>query len=214
MRRALLIAAFVGPVWCQSVSVGVLGGLQATGAFQSLGRSAVNGSGWRQVGGPALAVGLSHGVGIEFDALYRKQKWQMHYSYVVSSNTDETDDVWEFPLLGTFRIPSAQRVYLQAGWVPRTMHASGTVTGTDLDSSTGRLVPSSGQFSQAYPITHGFVIGGGFEITLGRLRFLPQARYTRWNSPAIDESLMGGAYATSSQNQLDVFIGIGARVRK
>ena len=215
MRYALVIAVFVGPLWSQSVSVGVLGGVQATGVFPELEGLASTAAAGRLVAGPAVAIGLSHGFGIEFNALYRRQAWSWTYSYVDFAKYSHTDNVWEFPLLGTFRIPGrAIHPYIEAGWAPRIMRGSVDWNASIFNYTTGAYTQYSTHGSTAWPTTHGLVIGGGFEMPAGPLRILPEVRYTHWNRPAINENLLPGIYAISSQNQFDIFIGVMKKVRK
>jgi hypothetical protein len=57
--------------------------------------------------------------------------------------------------------------------------------------------------------TEGLVIGGGVQFGIGRLRVSPEIRYVRWNKPAIVEVIADGPTFQSSQNEVDLLVGIG-----
>jgi hypothetical protein len=60
--------------------------------------------------------------------------------------------------------------------------------------------------------TDGFVIGGGVQFGIGRLRVSPEIRYVRWNKPAIVEVIADGPTFQSAQNEVDLLVGFGWKV--
>ena len=202
-------AAGTGAQFAKSLSLGVKSGVRAMDDFQYPATSESR----RYVVGPAATIGLPLGFALEFDALYRRQGYSaaggnaFYYSSI-----READNVWEFPLLARYRIPRrGTRPFIELGWSPRIMHGS-----QDVNSSYTNAQLHTVYYSQRVPVdwptTHGVVVGGGLELALGRLRFAPEVRYTRWNRRAIvgDLPLPYGPYG-STLGQLDFFLGIGWR---
>jgi hypothetical protein len=56
------------------------------------------------------------------------------------------------------------------------------------------------------------VTGIGVQFGLGRLRMSPEARYTHWTSTPIYGTFGDGPSYYSTQEQVDVLIGIGWRI--
>jgi hypothetical protein len=62
-------------------------------------------------------------------------------------------------------------------------------------------------------MSHGIVVGGGVRFAIGRLHLSPELRYTRWSNSAISGSYDDGPSWQSTQNQVDVLLGIAWRFR-
>jgi len=93
---------------------------------------------------------------------------------------------------------------------------SGRVSGADQLSLTTPV--STPQLGPSYPVSYspsvGVVAGGGLQISLGHLRIAPQLRYTRWaTAPAGGVYYNLGSSYSSNQNQVDVLVGIGWKVK-
>lgn len=117
----------------------------------------------RYVVGPQVDIGLPFGLGIEVDALYRREGYQ---GGPVLYNGDFTEHAnsWEFPLLLKYRLPvPLLRPFLEVGYAPRVIsgrvhyYTSNTVSGTD------------------YPASQGVVVGGGVQFGVGRLPWRPRS---------------------------------------
>lgn len=195
----------------QSLSFGVEGGVRATGDFQYAATSESR----RYVVGPTVEVALPLGFAIEVEALYRRQGYSAgNATALYSSSVREADNVWEFPLLARYRIPIPRiRPFAEAGWAPRIIHGYSDTSSSYL----GQLNPptsisSSGRTHVSWPATQGVVVGGGIQFSTGRLHFVPEVRYTHWNRQAIYGSFADGPSYGSSQNQLDILLGIGWRI--
>jgi hypothetical protein len=52
------------------------------------------------------------------------------------------------------------------------------------------------------------VLAAGIAKHVGPLRIAPEVRYTRWNRPAIDDFGPRGFSLKSTQNQVDLMLGI------
>jgi len=207
----LLITSGSLALFGQSLSIGVKGGARASDDFQY---AATSKSG-RYVVGPTLELTLPLRFSIEFDALYRRQ------GYSASNGTPlytaflrEADNVWEFPLLAGYRIPlPGIRPFAEVGWAPRIMHGYRDESGsylTQLNPAT--FTYYSGRTHVDWPTTHGVVVGGGIQFAAGRFQFAPEVRYTHWNQQVINGSFPDGPSYGSTQNQLDILLGIHYRI--
>ena len=137
--------------------------------------------------GPELDIGLPFGFGIEVDALYRHEGYQVPaYSALEYHRTS-----WEFPFLlkKSLSFPVI-KPFVEAGYAPRAMEQS-------FDSG-----PS-----------HGIVIGGGIQFGIGRLRLSPAVRYTRWSNAPYLLVFADGPSISLTQNQVDILLGISWKIR-
>jgi hypothetical protein len=57
------------------------------------------------------------------------------------------------------------------------------------------------------------VIGGGVQFGIGRLRLSPGVRYTHWNNTPIVGTFGNGPSWESTQNQVDILVGIEWKIR-
>lgn len=195
LRIVFCIAAGVltcGPSFGQSIAIGAVGGVRAT---DDLSGNAANSVSGRYVVGPQLDIGLPFGLGFEADVLYRREGYQASSFY--SGQFDSHANSWEFPLLLKYRLPfPLVKPFLEAGYAPRVI--SGTVhyslNNTTMDTN--------------YPTSQGIVVGGGVQIAIGRLRLSPELRYTRWNNAPMLVYFGNGPESISTQNQVDVLLGI------
>ena len=128
--------------------------------------------------GPMLELRLPFGLGVEVDALYRR--WDPKGA----TGSPGTQNTWEIPLYGKFRMPGVVvHPYGGAGVnFQRLGDLEKFVTGSKVDAS--RL---------------GYLVAGGIEIKVPKVRISPELRFTRWNSKG----------ALRSSNQLDLLVGIG-----
>jgi len=203
----LWLAAAGGSVFGQSLYVGVRGGLRTTGDFQGDATSESR----AYVAGPAVAVALPHGFGLEFDALYRRQGFQSAWSTpVYSASTRDRDNVWEFPLLARYRVPlRGIKAYAEVGWAPRIMRGAEQTTGrylSNIDPTT--YATYNLQSPTSWPSSFGVVAGGGVEIGFGHLRLSPEVRYTHWNRQAIGGFYSDGPSYGDTRDQVDVLVGV------
>jgi len=195
----------------QSLSMGVKGGVRATGDFLYAATSESR----RYVVGPAATLALPLGFAIEFEALYRCQGYSTgNGTPLYTSSIREADNVWEFPLLARYRIRlPGIRPFAEAGWAPRITHGSEDLSGSYLSQlNPATYTYYSGRTPTDWPTTHGVVAGGGIQFALGRLQVAPEVRYTHWNRQAISGGFADGPGYGSTQNQLDILLGIGWRV--
>jgi hypothetical protein len=207
----LLMATGVPVLFGQSFSIGVKSGARATEDFQGAATSQSR----RYLVGPAAEVGLPLGFAIEFEALYRRKGYSTGSGTALYTRSiREADNVWEFPLLARYTIPVPNlRPFAEAGWAARITHGSSDVSGSYLSGPTS-YTSYSGRTHMDWPTTHGLVVGGGLQFAAGRLQFAPEVRYTRWNQQVIYGYFPDGPSYGSSQNQLDILLGISWRIRR
>lgn len=169
----------------QSVSMGGIGGGMVS---NDLGGQWLKSVSKRYVIGPQLDIGLPLGFGIEVDALYRHQGYQTTFRLAYP---EQYATSWEFPFLLKKSLPfPVVKPFAEAGWAPRALQSNWSST-----------------------VTHGFVIGGGVEFGIGRLRLAPAVRYTRWNDTPILLVIPDGPSPQLTANQVDVLLGISWKLR-
>lgn len=198
----------------QSISVGVKGGVRATGDIGSNNLSAISES-KRYIVGPMLEVGLPFGIGVEADALYRRNGYRTdRANFAGGFSGRERANSWEFPLLLKYKLPiPLVKPYVAGGVAARTMSGFIDSTGYAIDFLTGkRTFSSSGHADAKLSNSVGFVAGGGVQFGLGKLRISPEVRYTYWNNTPVNEQGSQGYGFQSSQNQVDVLVGVTWKV--
>jgi hypothetical protein len=163
--------------------------------------------------GPSVDLSLPGSFAIEVDALYRRQGYQALLNLGspeqnTVTNERERANSWEFPILLKYKLPAPViKPFVEAGVAPRR------ITGT-IAASIESFSPVTSPFT-TFTSTNfarnsaGVVVGGGVQISLGRLRILPEARYTHWASAPAN----GFAEVSTSQQQVDLAIGIGWKLR-
>jgi len=151
--RPLLIALFVcAPLSAQLINWGVKGGVPFNDAVKAAGTFSSNFSRWTV--GPVVEVNLPAGLGLEFDALYRRTGYSTSSAYNSGSI--------EFPLLVKYKFPGTlARMYVDGGFVFRRI------------GDIPLLVDANSK---------GFVFGAGFRYDLKLVKISPELRYTRWDN--------------------------------
>jgi hypothetical protein len=151
--RPLLIALFVcAPLSAQVLDWGVKGGVPFNDAVKAAGTFNSNFSRWTL--GPVVELNLPAGLGLEFDALYRRTGYSISGAYNSGSI--------EFPLLVKYKFPGTlARMYVDGGFVFR--HIGDIPLLQDANSK-------------------GFVFGAGFRYDLKLIKISPELRYTRWDN--------------------------------
>jgi hypothetical protein len=150
---------------------------------------------------------------IEVDALYRRQGYEALLNIGspgqnTITNERERANSWEFPILLKYKLPAPViKPFVEGGVAPRRL--TGTVTDS-VESFSPVTSPLTSLTSTSLARSDtGVVIGGGVQISLGRLRISPEARYTHWSSAFAN----GFAGVSTSQQQVDLAVGIGWKLR-
>jgi hypothetical protein len=142
----------------------------------------------RFIVGPQFEFRLPFGLGIEFNALYRR----FDYTNIIGSTasavtTTTTAGNWELPLLLKYRFPGKiARPFVDAGV------AWNTLTGI------------SNTVAEHKNTVAGAVVGGGLDLHLLVIHVTPELRYTRWVSQHFNVS----GVLSSKQDQAEFLVGI------
>ena len=176
IRFAILAAAAASLAYGQ-LHFGVKGGAQLTDAIEASGDFS---SAFRHYTfGPMIDLDLPKGLGIEFNALYRKTGY--------TTNTEYTTSSWEFPLLAKYTFKGhVARPYISGGFVFRHI------------GDIPLLLDNGSQ---------GFAAGAGLRLNLWLVRISPEIRYTWWNNDVFGGSNFSPSSLSSSRNQVDVLVG-------
>lgn len=220
MRKTALLALFAWGAGAQTFTFGVLGGVRTTGLFTGN----LTDESRRYVIGPSADLRLPLHLSVEIDALYRRFGYSDTFVVPIVPGsltvTRERDNSWEFPVLAKYHLPiRGLHPFAGAGIAPRTISGRADQSGYTVNFLTGLpSQPFSGSYKTSYDPTVGLVIAGGAELGVGRIRFTPQIRYTRWKARFLDEivrnmGFLGLEFYEAPQNQLDVMVGIGWRTR-
>jgi hypothetical protein len=128
-----------------------------------------------------IELNLPAGLGVEFNALYRKTGYR-------TGTTEQTTSSWEFPLVAKYKFGSgAVRPYLAGGFVFRNI---GDIPGLLEDRSQG------------------FVAAGGVRLSAVIVRISPEIRYTHWNNQPFGPQLFPTGGVTSNQDQFELLVGL------
>jgi hypothetical protein len=141
------------PLFPQPVLFGVRGGLPLTDAHNAIGVYSGASRDWTV--GPTVELRLPLNLGVEFDALYRKIAYRVNLQG--GGQAEFTSSQWQFPLLAKYRFPGiVLHPFVDGGVVFNQL------------SFQGGLGPSKG-----------IALGGGMEVKLFKVRFMPELRYVR-----------------------------------
>lgn len=164
----------------------------------------------RYLVGPAIEVGLPLHFAFEVDALYSRLGETVYYPFIANEYDVRTiANSWEFPLLAKYRLPVPRvHPYLSGGVAPRR-------AGGAIHTIHYGYYPSDVTFSSMdwHAHDYAFVLGGGFEVHMGRLRISPGVRYLRWRIPSRPSDRDTTNYINISQNEAQVLLEIGWRAR-
>jgi Outer membrane protein beta-barrel domain len=152
MRLLLIAVLFCAPLPAQLLNWGVKGGVPFNDAIKAAGSFNSNFSRWTV--GPVVELNLPAGLGVEFNALYRRTGYSTSSVYNSGSI--------EFPLLVKYKFPGTlARMYVDGGFVFRRIGDIPLLQ--DANSK-------------------GLVFGVGFRYDLGLVKVSPEIRYTRWDN--------------------------------
>jgi len=199
-RQALFVVAFALPGWGQGFHAGLKLGVPftqyfETGAFGNLhGHGEYSSATRRYTFGASGEWRLTNAFGFEVDALYHRIGYTGN---VVSfSNGPFTADVfdvkgssWDFPIMAKYRFGRVVRPYVAGGGVLRyfgPVHERGEQTSGDRGAfpptSSTSPIDTTSPPDLSKRLYSGLTVVTGIEIGRGRLRVLPEFRYTRWTA--------------------------------
>lgn len=210
--RLLLCLAGALAAGAQPISFGVKAGVPVTDSLNTSQGFNVNftSANNRYLVGPTVELKLPFGLGVEFDALYRRLNYNGRFFGVDTSETSRTTgNAWEFPLLAKYRFPTkVVRPYVDAGIAWDTLSGL-SQTATTFGIPTGIVTTTTSNPPELrHTTTTGFVIGGGIDVHALIVHVSPEIRYTRWGSQHFLFSNPNGGGLHSNQDQVELLVGI------
>jgi opacity protein-like surface antigen len=186
----------------QPISVGLKGGVPFTDFLDTVQSGTIDYHHVpnRYIIGIQAELRLPFGLGIEFDALYRRLNYSSTSGTVVTSTTA---NAWEFPLLAKYRFGAGVvRPFIGGGVAWDSLQG----LKQDIRSATGGGTSSTSDPPELRnKTTTGFVTCAGLDIKLLFIHFQPELRYTRWGA---EHFLSPGSFLKSNQNQGEFLVGI------
>lgn len=198
LRFSLLLLTLPASGPAQNLHFGVKAGVPATTYFQTgrtgsrQGSSEYSAATRRYTVGVSAECRLTPHFGLELDALYKRMGYvgivtTFGAGILTTSALDAKGHSWDFPVLAKWRLGRGVRPYGSGGVVLRyigPVRARGERTVEDLIARTTTRTPidttePSDLRKRLYP---GLTAAGGVEFGFGRLRLLPEFRYTRWTA--------------------------------
>ncbi len=203
--RPWLILLCSAPMFGQTITIGIVGGVPVTDTFDSgeFHAGAVTGKTIRYAIGPALDFHLFGPLRVEIDALYQPFSFRTYCEDCGSAPTygHTFGNLWQFSTLLKFQIPTpVVKPFVDGG--PSVQLASDTT-----ESSYNLIQPT--QLSTQHPSPNavpGLAIGGGLSFREGPLFLDPEVRYTHW----FDENFnpFNTTQRGSNLNQVEVLLSI------
>lgn len=191
------------PGYPQRVVVGLEGGLRLTGDEPWFAWGVSNSR--RYVVGPKVEAGLPLHFAVEVDALYSRLGNTVYYPFIANEYTIRTiGNSWAFPALLKYRLPvRGVRPFLSAGIAPRW--ASGATHLIHYGYLPSDISFSSGTWSAH---DYAWVLGGGVEFRIWKLRAAPEMRYLRWRVPPVPSHNDVANYLEVAPNEAQLLLGI------
>ncbi len=186
-RTALILLAINSSGFAQHLDfgfdAGVKGGVPFTDLLQLAGIGVPANTALRQTSsfliGPVVEMRVPFGFALEVDGLYRKAESRLTTNDI---STTLNADAWEIPYLAKFRFPiPLLKPFVSAGGAYRAF--------TNLPQNVT-------------PTHNAFVVGGGLELRIRKLRLSGELRWLHWGNPS------NSNYVKPAQNQGEVLFGL------
>lgn len=209
MKRALFVClAMAGASFAQPVSIGVKAGVPLTDFVDAAkgNQSSYFTNTKRYTVGGTIELHLPARFSIEIDALYKRFGFDgQSVSTGSTTLTGTRGNSWEFPLLVKFEmVPGPVRPFVDAGASIR--HLTGIRQVRQVISAgtfSSVEVSDPPEFNKATDL--GLTFGAGIALKLGRVRFSPELRYTRWGGENLRDPV--NALLHTHRNQGDFLLG-------
>jgi hypothetical protein len=218
----VLLFASLPRLFCQGFHVGVKGGIPLTQYFETGADGARNFSARYSAATRRYTVGVvgewgfTNSLGLEINPMYHRVGYVAVVRYFDTagggfrnSAVDVKGGSWDFPLLARYRLGPGRRPFIGGGAVLRYV---GPVRGRgeQTDGSAVTRISSTRPVDTREPselrkrLYPGVAAGAGLETRVGRVRVIPEFRYTRWTA---NISAPGGLLRFAS-NQAEFLVGI------
>jgi hypothetical protein len=206
--RYFLVIFLVWPVFAQSLSFGVTGGVPLTDAFSTSEGDRVSYASVtrRFTVGPTAEIGLPlFGLRLEVDALYRRIGWNssgIATPLFEAFQSTARFGAWDLDALLKRRIGVAGiHPYVGAGAAFRRLFT--TRTNYVFPGPPPRFLTEQMTAELNHKNIAGLVLSGGIELGGGALRVAPEFRYTRW----LMNNIHDGFPSLSTQaNQAEILV--------
>jgi hypothetical protein len=216
MRFLLLLAS---AYYClgQGISVGVAGGVRTTGDLTGV-SSEIASESKRYVFGPTVGIDLPRNFSIEIDALYQLEGFRTSFFDIgLDRFGRERANSWTFPALVTyhFRI-GRMKPFVMTGYAARILPGRTDAGSVQQDPLNGLILYGPNvRLDANWPVSQGWISGGGVRFWAGTVQFSPQLRYTRWFSGGVfsHSTPQGGGYQ-SAQNEIQILLDLSVRIRR
>jgi opacity protein-like surface antigen len=201
MRTLCLLLLGGATAFSQPISAGIKAGVPFTDFTNAVQSGGFNFTSSTQpyIVGPMIQLRLPFGLGVEFDALYRR----FHYTGTSTISTNvvnatTTANAWEFPLVAKYRFHgSLVRPYIEGGVAWDSLQG---VSQTIVSTVNSPLLPTVKQKNTIA----GFVMGAGLDVKILVLHLAPEIRYTRWGA---EHFLDPNGGFSSNRNQAEFLVG-------
>jgi hypothetical protein len=207
MMRYFLAIFLVWPLFAQSLSFGVKGGVPLTDAFSAFRGDRVSYASVtrRYTVGPTAEMSLPLlGLRLETDALYRRIGWNgsgIATALFEPFQSTARFGAWDFDALLKHRIGGAGiRPYVGAGEAFRRLFT--TRTNYVFPGPPPRFLTEQMTAELKHKNIAGIVLSGGIELG-GSVRVAPEVRYTRWLMNNIYESYPS---LSTQTNQAEILV--------
>jgi len=210
----VVAGAFMLPelAYSQRVEMGAKVGGQINNPYASPGASASS-SEDRILFGPMTEVQVTHGMSVEFDALYSKfanfssaccPPFSISGSQIIGTQTVRTHS-WQLPLILRWRLQlHHQAISLGAGFSARNIFTASHISATQMPSFGGPMGPPFDLRSSDSDWTYGPVFAAGISFRAGFVHLQPELRYIRWN-----DSPLAAGKLDSFQALIGISAGLG-----
>lgn len=222
MRTLGIVILSLAPAFARDFHAGIQAGLPLTEYFEAgFYNAGLHGGGHYSSGTRRYVLGAFaewqpyRALGVQAGLLYHRigysallNRFDSATGGFANSDINVYGNSWDFPLLGKYRFGRRFPLCFGAGGVLRYIGpvrgrgvetAGSLVTGASTTTPIDTSQPSDVR-KRFYP---GFTAAGGIEFPVGRLRIVPEIRYTRWLA---NISGPGGALRFAP-NQVEFLIG-------
>jgi len=219
-RLLLPSVLLAGACVAQDIHFGLKAGIPFT-AYYETGRESIHGSSTdysaatrRYAIGASVEWRLGRTLGLEIDTIYRRTGYvsistALGSGTLTTSSFDVKGHSWDFPMMLKCRLGRGRRPYIAGGISLRYLGPVRAQGKTTVDDSRSGLVTES-PIDTSDPtdlrerLRPGAVMAAGIELGSGRLRLLPELRYTRWNPHIAD----CGGLLRLNPNQAEFLLGL------
>lgn len=223
-RQSLFVFASTLPIWGQGFHAGLKLGVPFTQYFETGAsgnlhlNAAYSSAARRYTFGASGEWRLTNTFGFEVDALYHRVGYTGNVFVFpgegpfIRSVFDVKGSSWDFPIIAKYRFGHVVRPYVAGGGVLRhfgPVREQGEQTRGDLAAPPPTMFSTSPIDTTRPPDLNkrfypGLTVVTGIEIGGGRLRVLPEFRYTRWTANITN----AGGLLRLAPNQAEFMVGL------